>query len=304
MAGFPKTSFLPIHRGISKPETKLWGAKIKMTISWSGLATRVMTALVMMTIFMALTWIPGTHWIFACAVAVFVVLGVSELNIMFVAKGEYSPHKLGTPVAAGIVLAGALGGIVYLNTALFVGIIILFFAQIVTPPVTHKCLTNTLFGLVYLPWFGGHLMLVHGTEEIGPGLVTLLVFIVSGTDVGAYFVGKTMGKHKMAPVVSPNKTWEGAFGGLGLAVAAMAVAYALKQKMEWTALPDWSLAKYALIGLVLSTVSQVGDLVESSLKRDAAIKDSGSILPGHGGILDRCDGFLFAIPGLYYLLQW
>jgi phosphatidate cytidylyltransferase len=275
-----------------------------MAISWSGLATRVITALIMVTVFMALTWVPGFYWGFACAVAVLVVLGLSELNIMFVAKGEYVPHKIGTPIAAAIILAGAWGGILYLNAALFAGIIILFFAQVITPPVTQKCLTNSLFGLVYLPWFGGHLMLIHGVENIGPGLVTLLVFIVSGTDVGAYFAGKTMGKHKMAPVVSPNKTWEGAIGGLTLAVVCMAVAYALKLKMEWQSLPDWSLAKYALIGCILSMVSQVGDLVESSLKRDADIKDSGTILPGHGGVLDRCDGFLFAIPGLYYLMQW
>jgi len=275
-----------------------------MAVSWSGLATRVCTALVMVTVFLTLVWVPALHWAFACFIALLCAIGLSELNTMFVAKGEYSPHVLGFPLTVGIVLAAAWGGSMYLHFALFIGIVILFFAQITTPPVTHKSLTNTLFGMVYLPWFGGHLIMIHGIENIGPGLVTLLIFIVSGTDVGAYFTGKTLGKHKLAPVVSPNKTWEGALGGVGLAVVSMAVAYALKQRYGWSGLPEWTLAKYASIGLVLSMVSQVGDLVESSLKRDAGIKDSGSILPGHGGILDRCDGFLFAIPGMFYLLQW
>jgi len=106
--------------------------------------------------------------------------------------------------------------------------------------------------------------------------------------------------HKMAPVLSPNKTWEGAVAGFLAALLGMAAACLLSR--WFNALPQWTLAHYLGIGAVLSVVSQVGDLAESSLKRAAGVKDSGSLFPGHGGVLDRCDGFLFATPALYYML--
>ena len=135
----------------------------------------------------------------------------------------------------------------------------------------------------------------------GPGIVTALFVSVILTDTAAYFGGRALGRHKLAPVVSPNKTWEGAVSGFVFAVLGMCVLYVLRDRYSWTALPEWSLFKYAIAGALLSVASQVGDLVESSLKRDAGVKDSGVFFPGHGGVLDRCDGFLFAAPVLYYI---
>ena len=90
--------------------------------------------------------------------------------------------------------------------------------------------------------------------------------------------------------------------GFVVAGIGMAVVWQLKQSLDWTTYPDWTLGKYVAIGALLSIASQVGDLTQSALKRDAGVKDSGNIFPGHGGVLDRCDGFLFAAPVFYYLL--
>lgn len=129
----------------------------------------------------------------------------------------------------------------------------------------------------------------------------LLFVAVILTDCGGYFIGKYFGRHKMAPVISPKKTWEGAAAGLAASVAGLAAVFFLRPQFEEGLWPEWSLQRYILAGAVLSVASQLGDLTESSLKRDAGVKDSGTLFPGHGGVLDRCDGFLFAAPVLYYM---
>jgi phosphatidate cytidylyltransferase len=111
-----------------------------------------------------------------------------------------------------------------------------------------------------------------------------------------------LGKHKMAPKVSPNKTWEGAAAGLIGAVAGASALWALRIYGDLDALPNWPLWRYMHAGALVSIVAQIGDLTESCLKRDAGVKDSGNFFPGHGGVLDRTDGFLFAAPVLYYLV--
>jgi phosphatidate cytidylyltransferase len=162
-------------------------------------------------------------------------------------------------------------------------------------------LASTIFGVIYVGWFGAHLLLLHGLPQTGPGLVTILFVIVGVTDSAAFFVGRAFGTHKLAPKASPGKTWEGAAAGLIGAVAGAMVMYFLSRDPRMSALPDWTFGYYLYAGIVLSVASQVGDLAESCLKRDAGVKDSGSFFPGHGGVLDRCDGFLFAAPFLYYM---
>jgi len=124
--------------------------------------------------------------------------------------------------------------------------------------------------------------------------IFFLLAVIFANDTGAFYAGKTLGRHKLYQEVSPNKTWEGAFGGiiLGLIVAAVFL------NIEPISIHEPDLSIVALV-LVLSVASQAGDLVESMIKRSYGIKDSGSILPGHGGILDRIDGLLFAIPVMY-----
>src|SRR5690606_3746527 len=170
-------------------------------------------------------------------------------------------------------------------------------------------LASSVFGIFYVGWFGAHFTLLHsvhrGDVHIGPGLVTLLIVAVVLTDSAAYFVGSRFGRHKVAPAISPNKSWEGAAGGLVFSLAGMAVLYFLYRRFPDGPLPDWNFPRYLFAGALLSAVAQVGDFAESAIKRDAGVKDSGVLFPGHGGVLDRCDGFLFAAPVLYYfVIPW
>ena len=118
--------------------------------------------------------------------------------------------------------------------------------------------------------------------------------IIAACDIGAYFVGRYFGGPKLMPIISPNKTISGAFGGLG-ASAVVAVAGGLLIGVE-------TLWQPLVAGLLLGGVAQVGDLLESAVKRSFGAKDSGSILPGHGGLLDRFDGYLFVVPLTYLYL--
>ena len=126
--------------------------------------------------------------------------------------------------------------------------------------------------------------------------------VVISSDAGAYFVGRAYGRHKLAPQISPSKTIEGAGGGVVCGIAAGLICKALFDQF-WPALSlslEW--AAVAAFGLVLALVGVVGDLVESLLKRDAKLKDTGALLPGMGGVLDRIDALLLAIPVMYYML--
>jgi phosphatidate cytidylyltransferase len=124
-------------------------------------------------------------------------------------------------------------------------------------------------------------------HEHAPQLVLLLILLVVAADVGAYFGGRKFGRHKLAPAVSPGKTWEGVAGGL---VAAMLMATAGIYWLHLTPLPFFALSALVVVASI------VGDLTESMFKRHAGLKDSGSLLPGHGGVLDRVDSVTAAAP--------
>ncbi|MBS4172550.1 phosphatidate cytidylyltransferase [Bacillus sp. FJAT-49736] len=132
-------------------------------------------------------------------------------------------------------------------------------------------------------------------RESGLTLILYSLFIIWATDSGAYFIGRAMGKRKLWPEISPNKTVEGFFGGI-LCALIVAILFSLFSNIEA------SMLKLIIITAVLSVFGQMGDLVESALKRHYNVKDSGRILPGHGGILDRFDSLLFVWPLISYLL--
>lgn len=147
-------------------------------------------------------------------------------------------------------------------------------------------------GMMYIG-FGFHYFIVARQD----GLTTLLyaLFIVWCTDSGAYFIGKHFGKNKLAKHISPNKTWEGSIGGTVIATIVCAIY------LYFFPISGINLVVMILFTIVLSIVGQLGDLVESALKRFYGVKDSGKILPGHGGILDRFDSLLFVLPVLHLL---
>ncbi len=147
-----------------------------------------------------------------------------------------------------------------------------------------------LIGFVVLVPTWVALVLLHRNGTPGLYLMLSLFVIVWGADSGAYFAGRRWGRRKLAPRVSPGKTWEGAGGGLAVVVPAMAVA-------AWLMDYDWgNLFSFVLLGIVTAMFSIVGDLLESLMKRRRGVKDSGAILPGHGGILDRIDSLTAAAP--------
>jgi len=159
----------------------------------------------------------------------------------------------------------------------------------------------TLLGVIYIAFLGGFLIAMRVGFETHPGLSTkllLLFFIVIfGSDAGAYFAGRSLGKHKLVPMVSPGKTWEGLVGGI-VAGAAMG---ALCTRLFFPELPYQISVPLAA---VMSLVGVFGDLAESAIKRGAGAKDAASILPGHGGLLDRLDSLLFNAPILYYFARF
>ncbi|PWG63910.1 phosphatidate cytidylyltransferase [Spiribacter halobius] len=136
---------------------------------------------------------------------------------------------------------------------------------------------------------------LHAQPVAGPFLVTLLLLLVWGADIGGYFVGRAWGRHKLAPAISPGKTWEGAAGSLALALLAALTLWALAPTLG---APRPGLGWLLGASVVTVAAGIAGDLFESLLKRQAGVKDSGRLLPGHGGVLDRVDALLAAAPVL------
>ena len=181
------------------------------------------------------------------------------------------------------------------------------------PPATIADIATTILGFIYIGWMPSHLVLLRnlslpGMEKISnplqqPGLayVWASLFIIWASDVFAYYVGKNYGKHLLFPQVSPKKTVEGAIGGIVAAVFFATLVVYLSDNYLFPCRPfDGKLWQAPLMGLVVSLAGQFGDLCESLLKRDAGVKDSGSLIPGHGGFLDRGDSMIFGVAVSYY----
>ncbi|MEN8200924.1 MAG: phosphatidate cytidylyltransferase [Thermodesulfobacteriota bacterium] len=159
---------------------------------------------------------------------------------------------------------------------------------------SYTFLARASLGIVWVGVLGAHLLLLRQLPE-GNYWILILTGITAGSDTGAYFAGRAFGRHKLSPLISPNKTIEGAVGGIfaGMAAASL-LALLLLGSVPWLFI--------LLSAVVLGLLGICGDLVESVVKRATGTKDSGTILGGHGGILDRADSMLFTAPLLYYLL--
>ncbi len=169
---------------------------------------------------------------------------------------------------------------------------------------THgiEMMAVTLFGLLYVSWLGNFITRVNfAVPEHGRYFVMYLVVCTKFTDIGAYLVGSTMGRHKMTPGISPKKTWEGTFGGIAFAVGGSFLCFHL-YKPELSA-HGMNAMHATVLGILLGVAAVLGDLAESLIKREAGVKDSGTILPGHGGALDLLDSLLFCAPLLYVYMR-
>lgn len=200
--------------------------------------------------------------------------------------------------AAGFSMPGVL-------TLFVVGALVIELLRKNRAPIRN--LGGTFLGAVYVGWLFSYLVAIRSIDSQfhisgipwaisnGAWFVLFVVFAAWAADTGAYLIGRKWGRHRLAPALSPGKSWEGLVAGI---VSSIAVTIAMAQAMGMPYLHG------AALGLAIAVASLVGDLAESSLKRDIGIKDFGSVLPGHGGILDRFDGLLFAAPLFYYLVTF
>jgi len=193
---------------------------------------------------------------------------------------------------------------VLLSTALVSAPLVVTLLLLLAPWETRRTFTEWAWavgGALYVGWLFGHWGLLYAMEG-GIILVLFGMLTTFGYDTGAYFLGRALGRHKMAPSISAAKTWEGAVGGLVIAaisaVALRAVAIA------FTGVFPFSISATVGAGIAVAVAAQLGDLVESALKRSADVKDAGSLLPGHGGMLDRFDSLLFTGAMLYFYTLW
>ena len=261
---------------------------------------------------------------------VFSVLGGNEYIALMRAKGmKPSPRIIRSMIIGFFVIASlpnimALFGrtlpadfaLQHFPLVLTVGVCASFFRLLFRteqPPATIADIATTILGFIYVGWLMSHLVLLRNLMPPGsvpitnplhqPGLAYAwaCLFAVVSTDVFAFYVGKKWGKHLLYPAVSPKKTVEGALGGLFASMFWVTVVVYLSDNFLFPGQPfRGNLWQAPLMGAVVSIAAQLGDLCESLLKRDAGVKDSGNLIPGHGGILDRGDGLMFGSAISFY----
>ncbi len=260
-----------------------------------SLARRVASAgLLIPLVGAAVVWAPA--WLFALVVALVVAISLDE---WFAMRGHARAAALPAQLVAFLIqahFAGALalplGGLLTLALLVVGAAVVLRRGDL---PARMSLASDMVMGLFCIALPLAHFILVRGGDGAtsGPARVAFLLLAVWGSDTAAYAVGVTLGRHRLAPFLSPKKSWEGLIG----AVAGGALAGVLVGPLANVASPGSS----ALVGSILGLAGQLGDLFESLWKRASGVKDSGSIIPGHGGLLDRVDSFLFAAPVFHYL---
>lgn len=276
-----------------------------MAKSGGDLAKRVAVAAVGIPITVALAYLGG-YWL-AGLIALMASVAAWEFGRMYRGAGLSPAPVVSAILALAYVFMAAglpIGEYAVWATLMTVGVgaVIMIRAAPDSPPGLTVMIT--LFGAVYtgvLLSFGQLLRNMDGTSPgwRGAAIVFLPVAITWIGDSAAYFVGRAIGRHKLAPVISPNKTWEGAIAGfVATVLCALLWAWVTEPIVEWT----MSWAQVAGLGAVVSVAGQIGDLFESRFKRDCGVKDSSNLLPGHGGFLDRVDALLFVFPIAYAYL--
>ncbi len=225
-----------------------------------------------------------------------VTLALLELLAVLRARATRPARPVVLAMGALLVVGAYLEGPAALSFGLLATILASFGWYLVDRGRTEvtRNVAATVFAVVYVPFMAAHLSLVVGRADHYVGAMIGYAALVVIYDTAAYATGATIGRRPIAPQVSPNKSWEGA---IGASVACLAAGAFLLPLWE-----PWTLASGLVLAGATCVVAPLGDLSESMLKRDLAVKDMGSILPGHGGVLDRVDALLFMAPVLYYVL--
>ena len=275
--------------------------------------TRLLTAVVALPLLFAAIilpwWVPEAVWIFVVLAVLALAAGLFEFFSLTKKMELKADAAMGYFGAAILRLAFVVDAPAKAPELLLLAVALFLIALLISQCFRFqndftKMLTGigvTLLGVLYLAFLGGFLIATRVGFESVPGLSTkLLLFffiVIFGSDSGAYFAGKALGKHKLVPKISPGKTWEGLIGGI-LAAAAMGAL------CTWAFFPELSYQFSIALAAVMAVVGVLGDLTESAIKRGAGAKDAATILPGHGGLLDRLDSLLFNAPILYYFARF
>ncbi|HEX4320768.1 MAG TPA: phosphatidate cytidylyltransferase [Acidobacteriaceae bacterium] len=264
---------------------------------------RILTALVLIPLVIALVFL-GPDWLVTICVGAVALLAAWEYLGIAQASGA-KPPRIPVLVAIAILFAVSLLWPDKLLAVLGALTLALFVYDTFALPVAEvlQAAANSVFCLIYTGFTLIALPMLRSAED-GRWLVTFLLCAVWAGDIAALYVGRTWGKRKLAPKLSPNKTWEGTIASVAGSVLVTALlsvlAVQLAQREIHILSFQGNLAHWLLLAVVVNIAAQVGDLAESALKRSAGVKDSGTLLPGHGGVLDRIDALLLAAPVLWY----
>ena len=268
---------------------------------------RVLTAVIALPFLIASILVPWLKWLFVVLAIAAMVLALFEFYVL-------AKHRdLKPDTGAGFLAALVIFVISLFSTDAALNVLLVQFVIIALTAGTLIAATlrgapfdkmiastgATILGVLYVALLGSHLVSIRTgfAQELSADLLSFFFLVLMGADAGAYYVGRALGRNKLAPSISPGKTWEGVAGGL---VAAVAMA-ALAHYWFFHELP----LRYALpLAAMMAVVGILGDLAESALKRGAGAKDAASILPGHGGLLDRLDSLLFNAPLIYYFARF
>ena len=259
----------------------------------SSMKTRIWTGVVGLPLLILIMYLGGF----------ILVLGVSALAFFGIIEYTRAVNRMFRPkinrilmIALAVMLMVTIKlDYYFLMPVLLVSFIVIFCYEILSGNVEIQRGSATLMGLIYVPVMFGHLFLFE-TVNKGAYYMWLIFVIAFTTDTAAYFIGKSIGNRKIAPLISPKKTIAGSVGGVVVA-ALCTILYGTILSSYFSFVLPWYL--YLIVGIFGSIAGQCGDLTASMIKRKAKIKDFGTILPGHGGILDRFDSILFIIPLIY-----
>jgi phosphatidate cytidylyltransferase len=251
---------------------------------------RTITALIGAPIFLGLIYLGGLYTAFLVAVLTF--LALREFMQIGEQMGICVWHKLTTLFVVVWLIIMVIGGAKWMVSALVFWFLVGLGRMALTYPGTSLFETcYNLLAVFYSVILFSHLYLLCQLPN-GIELTFLAVLLAWATDIGAYIIGRRFGSHLLAPKVSPKKTVEGAFGGLLFCLAAALVFWYFIGGASWIV--------FVSLAVIIGIGAQIGDLYESALKRSAGVKDSGKIIPGHGGVLDRFDSLIFVFPLVYH----
>ena len=233
--------------------------------------------------------------LFLLLILIAIMLGVRELTHAYRAGGIELPDLPIMLIASVILVASWFGGTEGLAVSTGLSIpILMFFLLMISQKDFIKRSTSAVFAVFYLAVLGGFILLVANHPDGGKRILALVILIACN-DTFAYFAGVLFGKHKMAPTISPKKSWEGLVGGLIASLIGGALVFQNAFETQWYV--------GCAVGVMTVITATCGDLIESAIKRDLAIKDMSNLLPGHGGIMDRLDSALFTAPAFWFAFE-